>query len=1506
MKFHRKPAHILGLFLSLFFFSEPAQSQEFSDTLYVGNSGSDTFNGQTRSQALKTIGMSFRWAVLTSGRVLVLLDDGIYNSESFPLQAPNNVTLRGENGPEHAIIDAAGTNARVIDVVSVQNVTLENLSIRGGSALGASGKTADGGGLYVAFTGNARFSNLKIYGNAASQNGGGVFVEDDPGTIFENCEIFDNEARLGGGLFFAFNSETEVRDCHLYQNQASYSGGGVYVSAGSPKFYRNRISYNTRTPGTQKGAGGITVENGNPVIGGAEGQGNDVYGNTGGEKGTQLYVESDAVINARYNYWGVEPSSRTISKTEKADFNNFRNLAVNIPFGTHDFYVSPNGDDAHHGASPEQAWRTISYAITQFYSSELDTNTIHLLPGVYTNSPGGETFPIPLKRNLSVVGAAAGVIFDGQTAGDASIFTGFQIERTALKNITFQNMRGSKFGAIFMEDVDDFVTANCVFRNNFSPQGGCITLLNTKDSEIHDNVFEDNWADDGGVIHASDDKADVYRNIFRNNSAKRGGAAFLTTNSSGLFFENEFQANSADSGGAVYLLDAFTEFENNRMTGNAARDVGGAIAMNAASLPELGGRGSKSNDFYDNTAGIRGSQIARIGNGLTVEARHNYWGGVPDSSLLSPFAQFAREPFRTASAFTDPKDRKFYVSLFGDNNNDGLTPQTAWRTISYAAKQFFVADSQKVTLSLASGVYSLSSVGEAFPFRVDDYVILEGAAEGETIFDGENLSRILEIDGGKHFELRRLIFQNGNAGGENGGGARLTNAENAVIENCTFRNNVGKLGGGLALEGAVSGRIQNNVFSENGAVDGGGAFLSGDSLRFVENTLFANQADSGKGGGVFVNFSNSLEIKANEVFENQAKQGGGVALQNSDGSIALNSIVRNVARQGGGVFLESSSRVTVGGDYENGNDIYGNLASGAGTQLFGANSGRVDANGNFWDAAPTDSLVSGSLPVDFSLYRSVTSRAPHDTREFFFAPNGSDLNSGLDSTAPWKILKTGFERVFAEKGDSIVFSLASGVYSASSEQAFPIQIENGVHLLGKTTAEDTTVFDGQRQSRIFEAREASNISLQNLAVRNGFFQAQTENSEAFNGGAGLLADGVDTLTLKSVVFTGNESRGGFGGALAVINDAKNVVVDSVFFEDNFAETGGGFYAENPDEMTIDQSRFWGNGGRGGGFFVRGGSVNLKNSSLIRNSSPGPGSAMFFAGTSTGLIAKNIIIENIVTASDTGAAIAIAAESLPIIGGTAGAGNDIYNNKGGTMARALTRTNSAAPTAGIVDARFNYFVTETVDEALVAPISAFNLENIRTIPIFVNHKPTVLSATPEPGEIQLDAPQEITFSVEAVDLDNDPVTHVWAVNNGGVGTRTSYTLPERKPGSRDHIKLRLTDGKSDVFVEWFVNTGTATSIGDRKTEMPTTFSLAQNYPNPFNPVTTISFALPKKSHVRLAVYSSAGALVETLVEQEMNAGFHRLQWRAVNAASGVYFLHLKTSEFEEKKKMLLIR
>ena len=91
-----------------------------------------------------------------------------------------------------------------------------------------------------------------------------------------------------------------------------------------------------------------------------------------------------------------------------------------------------------------------------------------------------------------------------------------------------------------------------------------------------------------------------------------------------------------------------------------------------------------------------------------------------------------------------------------------------------------------------------------------------------------------------------------------------------------------------------------------------------------------------------------------------------------------------------------------------------------------------------------------------------------------------------------------------------------------------------------------------------------------------------------------------------------------------------------------------------------------------------------------------------------------------------------------------------------------------------------------------------------------------------------------------------------------------------------------------------------------TEAPGNYALSQNYPNPFNPVTNIKFTIPKDGIVSFKIYDARGIVVENYVNDFLQKGTYNVQFDGSNLSSGVYFYELRTSEFTDTKRMLLVK
>jgi len=160
----------------------------------------------------------------------------------------------------------------------------------------------------------------------------------------------------------------------------------------------------------------------------------------------------------------------------------------------------------------------------------------------------------------------------------------------------------------------------------------------------------------------------------------------------------------------------------------------------------------------------------------------------------------------------------------------------------------------------------------------------------------------------------------------------------------------------------------------------------------------------------------------------------------------------------------------------------------------------------------------------------------------------------------------------------------------------------------------------------------------------------------------------------------------------------------------------------------------------------------------------------------------------------------------------------------------------------------------------------------------------LSASPEFGTIMPDVTDSVMITFDGSWLDLGDYTGTITVDGSDIyHNEPTVTIP---------VTLHISD---QVSID-----------GDDVSDLPREFALSQNYPNPFNPQTTVKFALPKDSHVKIEIFDLLGRKVVTLVDEDREAGVHEVIWNSDKTASGIYFYRMEADGFSKTNKMLLLR
>jgi len=145
---------------------------------------------------------------------------------------------------------------------------------------------------------------------------------------------------------------------------------------------------------------------------------------------------------------------------------------------------------------------------------------------------------------------------------------------------------------------------------------------------------------------------------------------------------------------------------------------------------------------------------------------------------------------------------------------------------------------------------------------------------------------------------------------------------------------------------------------------------------------------------------------------------------------------------------------------------------------------------------------------------------------------------------------------------------------------------------------------------------------------------------------------------------------------------------------------------------------------------------------------------------------------------------------------------------------------------------------------------------------------------------------------------------------------NYSAGYMKAGNTPTFKLlsggKLTTLEGDIPT-WSDN-GLFMVSNLSQVVIPETYSLSQAYPNPFNPITNLDFGIPTDCNISIDIYNIQGRLIESLLNGNIGAGYHTINWNADAYSSGMYFINIHANPINSNimeqsiktQKLLLIK
>ena len=201
----------------------------------------------------------------------------------------------------------------------------------------------------------------------------------------------------------------------------------------------------------------------------------------------------------------------------------------------------------------------------------------------------------------------------------------------------------------------------------------------------------------------------------------------------------------------------------------------------------------------------------------------------------------------------------FYVnSLTGSDIPGNGTLPNPWKTITYALSQISGTGHR---VYVAGGTYN-TTLGESFPILMKNGISLVGDGDSLTIMDAAGTNRVLSCVG--------------------------------ITDPSTFIS-------GFTIKGGVLGS----------SLQGGGILISAGSVLTVRNNKISNNSvgSSGYGGGIYITNSSPL-ISSNTIINNSLSTSGygnAIAIYNSSPLIKRNRIINNKSGYEGCIYVYGSS-----------------------------------------------------------------------------------------------------------------------------------------------------------------------------------------------------------------------------------------------------------------------------------------------------------------------------------------------------------------------------------------------------------------------------------------------------------------------------------------------------------------------------------------------------------------------------------------------------------------------
>jgi len=594
-----------------------------------------------------------------------------------------------------------------------------------------------------------------------------------------------------------------------------------------------------------------------------------------------------------------------------------------------EFYVDAEaGSDSNSGTSADNAWLTITHALSSVEGRPDDPVTIYIAAGTYSASTNGERFPLEMKSHVSLIGAGADV-----TILDAEDDAYHVIYCSELTSVTVEGLRitrgvangdyvsgdssDRKGGGVYCEHCSDVLIKNCVITGNYAEHGAGIYL------------FEASPVIDGCEITSNEKPSDL--------TGYSWGGGIYAHHSGPTVINSTIAENGSFWGGGIYFWLAGGSIEQctiskNHISGASAfpYNEGGGIYLDESSTAILNCTISQ-NDAYKGagiycerfTGTIEGCAITD--NAWTTYAWYESWGGgiyIADSEFTVRGCEIV-ENLASSGAGISCSNSSGSISgcLISRNVDRPESTLEKWGGGIRSSDCSLTIEGCTITENSANqgaGLYCYNSATTILHCTISSNEAQVNADDGSwgggIHFRGSSGDDTVGLISGCTITENSAL---------NGGGVYCLDAE-CLIENCEVSRNIAPLdddgfsyGGGIFCRNSAV-TVDGCQVSLNTASDGAGVYMREASGSIRDCAISHNEAPPGSarggtGGAILCNRS-SPKIENCAIAGNRACRGGGIHCCSSSPLVSGCVMESNVAvgnalsrSWGGGLFSYMST-----------------------------------------------------------------------------------------------------------------------------------------------------------------------------------------------------------------------------------------------------------------------------------------------------------------------------------------------------------------------------------------------------------------------------------------------------------------------------------------------------------------------------------------------------------------------------------------------------------------------